>query len=870
MADEIRHRAAVWPLVLLALGALQPLSALAQPDGTQPPAAPPSAAPGTSEPAPAPAPDAPPPAAPAPAPAPDAPPPAAPAPEAAGAPTEPAAEPEPVTAPPASAIAPDDDDAKNLGAVIITARRRTESVQDVPIAVSVLSGHSLETKGAVNLQSFHKEVPSVTSYQGNARNTTINIRGLGTGVSSSGAAGLDSGVGFYVDDIYYGRLSQSILNLIDIDRIEVLRGPQGTLFGRNTTAGAISVITRGPSWTPEGTADLSLGNYGYLQARGSLSGPLVDNKLAARLSFEAQTRDGFLTSTQLLDSIQRQESFSVRGQLLYQPVEALKLRFIADYAKLAQSCCTQLPIREVKAYDNGTPLPYPFEARIAQFDYNPLPYNPSARLVDVDRQRFFRVTLGGASLRGDLDLGSHTLTSIAAARGWSTSPRNDGDGTALDVMRESNSDDRQWQVTEELRIASNGTKVIDHVAGLYFLYQHLPTLSRRDYGPQAGQFYVAPGTRDLTPEERTDALNGAYSRAPTITNTLSAAAFAQATWHIVKPLDFTGGVRYTFERKSGNYKLEPGSYTDASGLSEAQLAVRNSHFSAIPYYELDKSWHSVGALATLSLKVTDDKLIFATYSRGSKSGGLNFRDLPRDADGKVQPELLVLKPEIVDHYEAGVKTQWLDRRLTVNVNVFSTEIRDYQNTIVDQQGTISRSYIGNVGSVLSRGVEVELRTRPVNGLNLYAAGTYNLAEYNSYKNAQCPWEKRAPGEPVVCDLSGQQLPVAPKFATSLGGDLTLPLTGAIDAFVGADFSYRSSYTTTTNNSRYTRVSPVGLLNARLGLKDSSGRWEALLWSQNLLNRVYFWSKELDEQTGLQRGLLGDPRTYGATFRYYFN
>ena len=755
--------------------------------------------------------------------------------------------------------------------MIISARRRNESVQDVPVAVNVLGGSNLEEKGAVNVQSFHKEVPSITSYSSNARNTTINIRGLGTGVAGSGAAGLDSGVGFYVDDVYYGRLSQSIMNLIDLDRVEVLRGPQGTLFGRNTTAGAISVITKGPSWSPEATVDLSAGNYRYFQARGAISGPIIDKTLAGRISFEAQTRDGFLWSTNLLDSVQRQESFSMRGQLLYQPVEAFKVRLIVDYSKWAQNCCQQVAIGEATEYDNGAPVAYPFSARVAQFpEYERLPYDPAARRVDSDRQRFFRVALGGGTLRADLDLGSHTITSIAAARAWNTAPRNDGDQTALDVQRETNDDDRQVQFSEELRLTSNGTKAIDHVVGLYLLYQHLPTLLRRDWGTQAGIFSIAPDAMGLTPEQRAETLNGQYSRSNSVANTLSTAVFAQATWHIFDSTDLTGGVRYTLERKFGSYELRSGSRTDMSDFNEAQLAIRETFINEIPRYELDKTWHNLGALATLSQKIGQDKLVFLTYSRGSKSGGLNFRDLPRDADGNVQPDLLILKPETVDHFELGAKTQWFDRRFTANLAIYQTSIRDYQNTVVDQSRPRPIAYLSNVGEVRSRGIELELRARPVTGLNIYASGAYNEAIYKSYENAQCPWEQRAPGAPAVCDLSGQQLPVAPKYSASAGGDYTLQLSEKLDAFVGADFSFRSAYTTTANNSRYSRVDGAALLNARVGVKDGAGRWQLYAWSQNLLDELYYLSKMVNEQTGRLTGLLGDPRTFGGTFRYFFD
>lgn len=757
-----------------------------------------------------------------------------------------------------------------LGAVIVSARRRNESVQEVPIAVAVLGGDELESKGTVNLPSFSKEVPSITTYSFNARNTTINIRGLGTGIAASGS-GLDSGVGFYVDDVYYGRLSQSILNLIDIDRIEVLRGPQGTLFGRNTTAGAISVVTRGPSFTPDGVADLTFGNHGYLQARGSITGPIVDRKLAASVSFEAQRRDGFLTNTQQLGTSNGQESFSVRGQLLYQPIEALKFRFIADYAQLGQSCCQQTFSAAVTAYDDGTPLAYPWAQRVAQFPgYTPLPFDPAARKTDSDRQRVFRVSLGGVALRADWDLGPDTLTSISSARYWNTNPRNDGDQSGLDVYREGNDDDRQRQVTQELRIASNGTGVLDYVGGLYLLYQHLPTIDREDFGPQAGEFYIAPGTDGLTPEQRRDALLGSYTRAPFVANTLTTAAFGQATVHIVpKVLDFTGGLRDTFERKWGHYEQEPGSTVDISGLNDAQLSLRDAYNPTVPYYELHKSWNALSGLATLSAYLGESGLVYGTYSRGSKSGGLNFNTLPKDENGQERTDLAVIKPEQVDHFEGGLKTQWFGRRLTANVSVFNTEIRDYQNTIVDQSGTIFVWYLSNIGAVRSRGFEFELKAAPVKGVTLYGAGTYADAVYKSYANAQCPWERRSPGSPTTCDLSGQSLPVAPKFSASAGGDFTASLSEKLNGFLGVDYSYHSSYSTTTNDSRYSWVGKLALVNARLGFRDSGGRWEAQIWSQNLLDKLYFLNRSVDEQTGRFGGLLGEPRTFGVTLRYYF-
>jgi iron complex outermembrane receptor protein len=493
-------------------------------------------------------------------------------------------------------------------------------------------------------------------------------------------------------------------------------------------------------------------------------------------------------------------------------------------------------------------------------------------LADADRQRTFRVTSGGVSLRADWDLGPATLTSISALRFWNTRPRNDNDGTSLDIIRENNADDRQKQATEELRLASNGSRAIDYVVGLYGLYQTIPTLSRMDYGPQAGEYYIAPGTNDLTPEQRRDTLNGMYTRQTYTANTLAAAPFVQATWHILSSLDLTAGLRDTWERKWGDYQQTRGNHlNDLSALDPAQSSLLNTYAGVVPRYELDKSWNNLSGTVTLAQKLAESALVFGTYSRGSKSGGINLANLPKDADGNTQKGLAILKPETVDHFEIGLKSQWWHRRFTANISLFRTQIRDYQSTVADRSGPVILNYLSNVGKVRSQGVEVELRATPIRGLNLYAAGTFNPTEYLSYKSAQCPWETRAPGQSPVCDLSGQQLPVAPKWAGSAGGDWTFSITEGLRFFLGADVSYRSSYTTTFNNSRYSRLDPVTLVNARLGLKDGDGHWEALIWSQNLLDSLYFLAKSIqDEQNGRQTGLLGDPRTFGGNFRYYFD
>jgi iron complex outermembrane receptor protein len=752
--------------------------------------------------------------------------------------------------------------------ILVTARKRTESVQDVPIAISVISGSSLESKAASNLQQAYQEVPSMQVFTVNPRNVTVNIRGLGTNVATPNI-GLDLGVGFYVDDVYYARIGPAVFDMLDVDRIEVLRGPQGTLFGRNTTAGAISITSREPSFTTEGTAEIGIGNYALMQARGSLAGPIAGDKLAGRISFGASSRSGFLDNITQLRSVHDLENYNVRGQLLFKPTEAVDVRLIADYARQRANCCVPVPLGYVTHYDNGAPVAYPYAERVAQFGYVPVPVDPKARRTDADRLRAYKSSQGGVSLNVDWDLGDATFTSISAFRFWKSAPRNDGDISALQILVEGNQDDDQRQWSQEFRISSNGERTLDYTAGLYYFHQTYPGLLRQEFGRDAGRFYIAPGTSGLTDAQRAETLDGAYNIATSVAKTDSFAAYGQFTWHINDGLSLTGGLRYTYELKSGNYISVRGRRGGTAGFNAAQIALFNSFTPDVPYYELSKNWGSLSGVATLSQKLSDDAQIYATYSHGAKSGGLNFANLPRDANGNALLELAVVAPERVDNYEVGLKTQWFDRRLTANIALFQTDISNYQSNVLDFTVTPVRIYIANVGTVRSKGIELDLRAQPTDNLNLYLSGSYNPASYRSYKAAQCPFELLAPGQPSVCDLSGKPLPAASRYGLSAGADFSFAVAGDWNGFVGADYSYRSSYYSTYNDTRYSLVPEASLVNARVGLRDRQGNWEATLWSRNLFNKTHFYAKNIEPAGGRNHGYLTDPRTWGLTVRRNF-
>jgi iron complex outermembrane receptor protein len=753
--------------------------------------------------------------------------------------------------------------------ILVTARRRAESAQNVPIALTALGGESLEAKGAFHIQQIYQEVPSLTVFTVNPRNVNINIRGLGSNVAIANN-GLDLGVGFYVDDVYYARVGQAGFDLVDVAQVEILRGPQGTLFGRNTTAGAITVTTREPTFDTEASGDVSLGDYGFFQGRGTISGPIVADKLAARLSVEATNRDGFIDDVYQKRSVHDFNNYTVRGSLLWHISPDASLKLSADYARQRQSCCVGMFLGVLTQYDNGAPVVDTWYQRNARLGYQPLPFDPKARETDSDWLGPIRMTTGGGSARLKWDLGGAELTSISAFRWWNWTPRNDADYSALNIHLEGNQYDRQRQFSQEIRIASTGNRKIDYVAGLYAFHQSIRGWFVNEYGRDAGNYLVPTGTLGLNKEQIAAALNGAYTYAPSKPQTASFAAFGQLTWHLSEALSVTGGLRFTRERKYGHFEQQRGNRYDTSGLNAAQIALRNSYTPLVPYYELSRWWNSFSGLLTVSGQITPDVLAYATYSRGAKSGGLNFASLPSDASGTIRTDLAEVAPERVDNYELGLKTQWFDKRLTVNLAAFLINVADYQSTVYDVSFVPARSYIANIGKVRSKGAELDVRTRPFDGLSLYGSATYNDAKYIDYPDAQCPFEQRAPGLPAVCDLGGKKLPGAPKWAYALGGEVSREVSGnGNQVYAAVDYSHRSSYNSSYNLSRFAKIDAFGLANARAGIRGPTGTWDFYVWGRNIFDKLYYNTSSVNDTGGVITGILGDPRTYGATFRHKF-
>ena len=745
--------------------------------------------------------------------------------------------------------------AETVGEVVVTARRREEKAQDVPIALTVTTGDALARTNTNNVQQLSQLVPTVQLLSSNPRNTAITIRGLG---ASYGLAndGLEQGVGVYVDQVYISRPAVATFDFVDIDRIEVLRGPQGTLFGKNTTAGALNITTRDAQFTPELRADATVASYNYLQFRGTASGPLLGETLAGRLSLVATRRDGYVDNVTVGGDQNELGNIGLRGQLLWRASEKLTLRLYGDWNRQEQECCTQVFVRYGPTLK---PANQQYPALAAGRGYAPPSTDWRDRLADVDSPIRADQELGGAALVADYDFGPVTLTSISAYRRWSWGPANDRDYTRLDIVRQSANPSEQDQWSQELRLGSNGKHRIDWVAGFYAFSQNVTTHGVTEYGRDAS-YWLLPATN--TPSAL---LDGYKIFNDSSIDTDSYAVFGQATWNVTDRFRITPGLRYTWESKDGRYDA---TVTGGLATTDATLLNRRLGIARPQSYAAKTDDGDLSGQVAVSYDLTPDVLAYGSYSRGFKSGGINMAGIPTTASGAPALTSAVVRPEAVTAWEAGLKTQLFQRRLTANLALFLTEIDDFQANVVDSGPGALRGYLANIEKVEVRGAEADVVLRPVNGLSAYLTVAFTDGTYRSFVNGPCPLERIGTAT-AACDLSGVRLPGVSRYAGSAGFEYARPVSAAGlagEAYLGVDASYRSAYSSDASASRYARIDGYGIVNLRTGLRAARG-WEAFLFVKNLLDEDYLQFVSVQTgNSGLVIGNPGDPRTIGATLR----
>ncbi|UYY59144.1 TonB-dependent receptor [Sphingomonas sp. S2-65] len=765
--------------------------------------------------------------------------------------------------------------------VVVTARRREERAQNVPIPISVVGVKELDNTGSFNIQRLQQLQPTLQFYSTNPRNSSVNIRGLGAPLGLTND-GIDQGVGVYIDQVYFSRVAVATLDFLDVQQVETLRGPQGTLYGKNTVAGAINITSKAPSFDFEGRAELTAGNLEFKQAKASVSGPLSKD-VAVRLGVSTTSRRGTIYNVASDNYVNAQDNIGLRGALLWRASDTLDVTLSGDWNRQNPECCAQIYVRYGPT-QRAANRQYP--ALTQAQGYAVPSTNPFDRLTDLDAELNALNELGGASLRAELDTGSGTLTSVTAWRFWNWGPANDRDFTGLPITTLSQNPTKQDQFTQEFRYAGEG-KGFDYVLGAFAFYQDIHTTGVQQQGPAASRWLINP-TSALANDP--SVLNGLTARNDIRLKNFSGALFGKLNLKLGEAFTVSPGVRVNYDDKVGSYVSivtdAAGNLVPYSGGTARQAAQRDALQPQAFEDEKYRAWN-VSYDLTASYKPSRDVLLYATYAHSFKSGGLNLNGVPV-VNGVVQTDLAQVAPEKVDHFEVGAKTQFWDRKATFNVAGFWTVIKDYQAVVNNGANSTLRGYLANAGEVRVRGVETDFSLRPSDRLNLYVNGAYTDHEYVEFTNAPCPPELSGgtaapvgsaggtpgvPGQasPVVCDISGQWLPGISNWAFSYGAEYNVPgkLFGLDGAFyLGGDANSRSRFSSNASRSIYTDIEGYTLANFRLGFRTSD--FNLFGWVRNAFDEEYFEVLATTPgNTGLISGQPGDPRTYGLTLSKSF-
>lgn len=743
-------------------------------------------------------------------------------------------------------------DQSDLAEIVVTARKREERVQSVPISIAVFSGDALERRNVKNLSDVSKFVPNLT-FETGARSgggsvsAQVFIRGIG---QTDYTPYSDQGVGIYVDGIYLGRTQGSLLDVLDVERIEVLRGPQGTLFGKNTIGGAISIVSAKPSGEFGGYVQGAVGRFDQKDFKASVDVPMGDT-LAAKLTFATRNRDGYARSLFNGDRFGDLHSVAGRGVLRWTPTSDIAFTTIFDITHQDQHAQFQRPVaitttpsQVLQLYNGFVASRTPYVA----YDRRWLPtetytnFTAGPNINDLDSY----------GISGNLEwrlADSLTLTSISAYRHLKYHIAQDTDGSPL-PMSEVNDSLRQHQFSQELRLA--GTSFEDRlkwlVGGYYFrerisddngspilvgLFPALEALPFR-VGPFGGRGNPANLAVDLTLLQRQELTNKTY------------AAFTQATFSIADKLSLTGGVRYNDDRKDVIVSL----LKTASGVYSIPLGTTRSLRAT--------SWTPK---ASIEFQATPDLLFYASYAKGFKAGGFNSR-------ASDITELLSYGPEKISTYELGLKSEWFDRRLRVNAAGFYSDYTDLQfNYQVPggAQGCVPTkafcSIVGNAAQVRIKGFELDTAARVFEGFDILASAGYIDDKFKKI-------------DPFLLAQGAinfnTHIPKTPKWSANLGAQYSTPISSFGRVTGRVDYAYRSRTFQDFENTPALVQRGYGLLSARLALGALDDTWEIALSGQNLTNKVYYTSgTDTQKSLGYALAGFGIPRTWTLTATYRF-
>ncbi|GFE81848.1 TonB-dependent receptor [Steroidobacter agaridevorans] len=729
--------------------------------------------------------------------------------------------------------------------VIVTAQRRAQNLQEVPVAVTAVTAETLEAARVENIGDVQQISPSISFDSSNsaANSANIRIRGIGT-VGNSRA--FEGAVGVFVDGVYRTRAGQALQNWLDIDGLQVLRGPQGTLFGKNTSAGALLINSTRPTLGDfNSDFELTYGNYDTMLARGAVNIPMGD-RAAARIAALWSEADGFIENPNTGDSYNERKPRAAKAQLLVEPTDALTLRLIADYSEEKSNCC----------YGQVDDVDGPFQPFINLLTrargLNP----PSADFDDYEQvlsnDTRQEVTDKGVVLQADWELGEgNSLHSVTAYRSWKIQQDGmDADFTGANVLT-INESFRTDFFSQELTY--NGTLAsADYVFGAYFADEDIDATHQLLWGNQAQVFFDALfGAQAGLPPGTSAAPEGLWSDAILPASSRSYAAFTHWSIGLSDPLKLIVGARYSREDKSGAFKRFY--FTPAPNAAFRLLNVQPG-----PEYSAKQEDDAVTGTLGLQYQFTSDVMGYVSYSRGFKAGGVNIDNTaagtrlnnPAEVVGAV-PLDPRYKPEYVDGYELGLKTEYADGRARSNFAAFYDEMKDLQ--VAQFLGT--QFTIVNAPEATVYGLEAENSFSLTDTLTLGLDATW-LAEAEFGESAS------------ILNLSGRDFAQAPDLAANASLSLDQPLSNSLSLTGRVAATYTGEQFTNTSND-LTRDAQTEL-NLSLGLKASDNSWSVTAWCQNCTDQRYVIQHFNSPLQGADaNGYVSAPLTYGLTLRMSF-
>ena len=690
-----------------------------------------------------------------------------------------------------------------LEEVIVTAQFREQSIQDIPVSISAFTGQFMENAGLSSAHDLAKFTPGFTASQFSAAEPIFTIRGANNTFTSASA---NKPVGFFLDDIYISRNSGAAFDLFDLEQVTVLRGPQGTLAGRNVTGGAVKVTTSKPSLKEfEAKLEAGYGNYDAMQFRGLVNGPISEN-VAGKLSFSYKNRDGFGSDPALNNrDTDDLDSLNFRGQLLFVPNDDLEILATLSYSK------------DENNNRNVTNL----EPGIDDGDI---------RTTEVGVPQFFDRDIFSASVHIDWDLEPGTVKSITAYResdstdffarvGANISQLSTfafTGGLAFDDISTDVEEPKTF--SQELRFVSEEHEHFNYVVGLYYFNDEVDRNLGRTRDIPAGSF----ATFLLQDNNFVQSVE-----------TESVAVYADVQVHLGETLDLNFGGRYTYEKK------------------EASEAFTNNLNAAASFTASDeRSWNRFTPRVALSWRPMEDISFFASYTEGFTSGGFFTEATTLTGFNTTYDE------EVVKNIEVGLKAQWLERRLTTNITAFTSDYKDKQE-IFFTGATIMPLFTvvtANAGEATIKGVEVELAW----------LATENLSFSASYAHLDAKYDEFIAG--TSGDFSGNRLGTSPRHSASIYADYTYDMGDKGRLLLNGSYAWTDSFFNGASNNNIESVRAYGLLNGNLSYETADAHWRVTLWTQNLTDTEYrlFGSNFITPAA-----YFGPPRTYGLRVSYQF-